>query len=83
MDKPPINPLINAIKREGESFSERIDWYQKMIDRSSQTILNCQDTISHFQISLEAAHLARDVLRKEYRKLIENGEMKENSDSKE
>lgn len=63
--------LIDAIKHQGEHLAKRAQWYQNMIDRSSQSILNCQETIKCCQMSLEATNVALDSLRAEYRKLLQ------------
>lgn len=62
--------LLEAIKAQGQELSRRADWLQKMIERSSETILNCQKTIEGFRTSLEAANLTLNSLKYEYRKVL-------------
>lgn len=68
--------LIQAIKQQGAELIKRAEWFQRMIDRNSQTVLNGQKSVEYFSQQLEATNLAIDELRTKYRDLIgeQNGD---------
>lgn len=77
------NELENAFKSHSDDLKKRVEWIQKMIERQTQLVLNAQKTVEHYQIQLEAANLALEGLRAEYRKLVKNGGTASPSTSKE
>jgi hypothetical protein len=68
-----MDELRRAIQNQAEDLKKRVDWLQRMIDRNTQVALNAQGIIEGYRADLQAANLALDGLRSEYRKLIENG----------
>jgi hypothetical protein len=66
------NDLQNAIKVQAEDLKKRVDWLQRMIDRNTQVALNAQGIIEGYRSDLQAANLALDGLRAEWKR-IENG----------
>ena len=46
-----------------------------MLERQTGCLVNYQQTIEGLRVDLQAANLALDGLRAEYRKLLENGEV--------
>ena len=63
--------MLNAIQTQGRELQQRAEWFQKMIERQTQAILNSQATIDHFRCNLQAVNMAIDSLREQYRQLNE------------
>jgi len=73
--------LRKAITHEGNAIQRRVEWIQQVIERQTKTAQIIQETIEGFRTQLEAANLALDLLREEYRKIIETGENTGNNDN--
>ena len=64
--------LREALSRHGEQMSGRVAWLQTMIERQQKIILNGQEAIEGFRQQLEAANIALDALRAEYKVMLES-----------
>lgn len=62
--------LAKALQNQGSQLVSRAEWLQKMIERNTGTIANCQKTIEFFAAELHATNSAIDALRSEYRKHV-------------
>jgi len=62
--------LRNAITHQGSALQRRVDFLQKMLERQTQALMNYQQTIEGLRVDLQAANLALDSLRAEYRTIL-------------
>jgi chromosome segregation ATPase len=63
----PHDPLREVIRDQAKHLTQRRDWLQKMVERQTQTILNTQESVTHFSQELAAVETQLESLREQYR----------------